>query len=96
MDLKTKQVESSLKSKGFVQEDGKHRHFLYVRMSGERTRIRTHTSHGSKTISDYLIGAMKRQMKLSTSADFKDFVDCEMIQERYEELLVEGGHLVSE
>ncbi|MCD4707018.1 MAG: hypothetical protein K8S62_04690 [Candidatus Sabulitectum sp.] len=81
-------VEKALRKKGFWEDSGDHHRFSYRTLSGEISRIRTHTSHSKskKDISDKLIGQMAKQLKLSR-AEFIDLVNCPLSQEDYENIL---------
>ena len=67
MRIPRKVIETSLKQKGFVQDNRDHRKF-FLYYKGKKTGIFTYTSHGSKykDIGDGLISIMKRQLQLQT------------------------------
>lgn len=92
MELKQQAVEKSLKAKGFVQEDGHHRYFVYYTIDGLKSSISTRTSHGNRDLNGYLISNMARQVKLSKD-QFLDLVRCPLGRDDYERLLREGDHL---
>ncbi len=87
-------VENALVRKGFQQEESHHSYFFYYTQAGERTQIRTRTSHGtsSKSLSDNLLSLMARQCKLSKK-DFLQLVDCPLERKAYEELLESSGSI---
>jgi len=89
-----RQVEATLREKGFVQEESDHHFFLYRSLDGKKTRVRTKTSHTRKQrdIGDPILSAMARQCKL-TKHQFLDLVDCPMGREQYEGILRGQGEL---
>lgn len=83
-------VESSLREKGFLQDDSHHHYYVYHTKEGKKTRAKTKTSHTKKPkdISDYLLNQMARQCFLSNT-EFLELVDCPMDRDRYEKTLNE-------
>lgn len=90
MQRSKKQIEDAFKAKGFYQDDTHHHVFIYVRMDGKKTNVRTRTSHSSKmkSIGDPLLGEMAKQCKLSR-AEFIKLVDCPLSREDYERCIGE-------
>jgi|RifCSP16_2_1023846.scaffolds.fasta_scaffold16401_3 hypothetical protein len=89
MQREKRKIESSLKSKGFKQDDRDHHYFLYWTLDGKLTTIKTKTSHSSskyKTINEPLIGIMAKQCCLERN-DFLDLIDCPLKQKDYEIML---------
>jgi predicted RNA binding protein YcfA (HicA-like mRNA interferase family) len=83
--LKTRQIVSSLTSKGFREAAGDHQRFIYY-FEGRKTEIRTMVSRGSREIGDGLIHAMARQTKLSKE-EFVELVSCTLGSIGYAEKL---------
>ena len=76
-------VESALLRKGFIKEEGDHHYFYYCTTDGKRTSIRTKTSHSMREISDPLLSAMARQVKL-TRPELLKLVECTLSRDEYE------------
>jgi hypothetical protein len=91
--LERDDVETSLKKKGFLEEDGDHR-FYKLMVEGKYTGIMTKTSRGKKykTLSDDLVSLMARQLKL-TKKQFVDLVNCPLTLDEYVALLRRSGEL---
>ena len=90
MPRKVRHVIAALKNKGFMEDrEGHHVFLIYERLDGRRTEVRTRVSHQSSggDISDNLLGAMSRQVRLSRR-DFEQLLDCPLTREAYEEKLV--------
>lgn len=86
-------VEASLKTKGFRQGEGDHHWFIYWTSDGKKTTIRTKTSHGAtKDLGDGLLTQMARQVRTS-KGQFLDLIDCPMTRDQYEDLLRQGQHV---
>jgi predicted RNA binding protein YcfA (HicA-like mRNA interferase family) len=86
-------VETSLKKKGFRPDEGDHHWFFYWTADGKKTTVRTKTSHGpTKDLGDGLLKEMARQIRISKS-QFLELVDCPMSREQYEECLRVGEHV---
>jgi len=86
MPRKVRQVLSSLKAKGFFEDrEGHHIFLIYETRDGFRTEIRTRVSHqsGGGDISDSLLAAMARQVRLGRR-DLEQLIDCPLSRERYE------------
>lgn len=80
---------SSLSSKGFKQEERDHKTFIYY-VNGQRTSIHTKVSHSADEIDEFLIGKMKKQLKLSKQ-QFLDLVDCPLSLEQLRDYYVQNG-----
>jgi len=88
----TKDIEAALTKKGFVHTKSSHHHFLVLYVDGEKKSIFTRYSHGKKECGDNLIGLMACQIRLS-KAQFNDFIDCQLSEERYLDILSAKGIL---
>jgi hypothetical protein len=89
MPRKAREVLGGLKRKGLVEErEGHHVFLIYETTSGLRTDVRTRLSHqsGGGDITDPLLGAMARQVKLSRR-DFDQLIDCPLSRQEYESRL---------
>jgi len=61
---------------------------------GRQTAIRTKVSHGSdKDVGTDLLAAMKRQMRLDSLGQLRDFVSCKLTEEGYRAHLRSRGLL---
>ena len=90
-------LEQSLQKKGFKMDDKKDHRYFHLVVNGKRPGISTKTSHGSKkykTLAGPLQSAVKKQLKLDTSSQLKDFVDCPLSYENYLDILKEKGLVV--
>ncbi len=86
MPRKVRQVLSSVKAKGFFEDrEGHHIFLIYETRDSFRTEIRTRVSHqsGGGDISDSLLAAMARQVRLSRR-DLEQLIDCPLSREEYE------------
>ena len=86
MPRKVRQVVAGLKTKGFSEDrEGHHIFLIYETLSGLKTEIRSRVSHQSSggDISDSLLAAMARQVRLSRR-DLEQLVDCPLSREGYE------------
>jgi len=94
MPREKRQVESSLKAKGFEPKEGDHHYFYYRTVEGKKTTAFTFTSHTrkEKTISDELLSKMAKQCRL-TKQDFLKLVDCPLDRDGYETFLAAQGLL---
>ncbi|SFJ25735.1 hypothetical protein SAMN02910355_1829 [Terrisporobacter glycolicus] len=81
MVFSSNKVESSLKKKGFIQEPGDHKYFVFY-CDGKRSKIRTKVSHNGQDIGDSLIKCMSKQVHLNKS-DFADLINCPLSKEEY-------------
>jgi hypothetical protein len=70
--IERKQIETSLRKKGFVQEGGDHRYF-YREVGGRRTGAYSFTSRGTghKTYHDNLLSAIKKELRLDSMNQVK-------------------------
>jgi hypothetical protein len=89
-----KKIESSLRSKGFLEENTHHRYFHHC-YRGKKTGISTFTSHGSsyKTYSISLIKRIKDALKLDTISQTCDLLMCPMTEDNYNDFLIKKGFI---
>lgn len=92
MQIDKRVIESSLLTKGFVEEDNHHRYFHHE-YQGRRTGIYTYTSHGSdpKSYGSPLLKMMKKQLKLDTIKQVVNLFKCPMTEEDYNQILKDKG-----
>lgn len=95
MQLDRRRIESALPSKGFAEDRAGHHRYFHHEHGGKRTGIYTYTSHGSayKTYGDALLRSMRNQLRLDTTAQLADLVNCPMSQDGYNEHLRGKGLL---
>lgn len=90
MELDSRKVQNSLKSKGFrTNKKGDHIRFCYI-YQGSRTKYKTKISHGHKSIGDNLISLMARQLELSKD-QFIGVVECPVSKENLLNIYLEKG-----
>jgi len=89
-----KQIETSLRKKGFVQEGGDHRYF-YHEVDGRRTGAYAFTSRGTghRVYDENLLVAMKRELRLNTLNQVKRLLECPMNGDEYNDVLRQKGVL---
>lgn len=81
MAFNSNKVERSLKKKGFKQEPGDHKYFVFY-YNGKRSNIKTKVSHCGQDIGDSLIKCMSKQVHLSKT-DFENLINCPLSKEEY-------------
>ena len=89
--FKGAEIARSLKRKGFEPGNGDHI-FLYLKVDGKRTKIRTKVSHGRKEYTGYLWGCLKEQLKLD-NAHLSELIVCTLSHDEYIKILKEAGDL---
>ncbi|MBC8231803.1 hypothetical protein H8E77_19815 [bacterium] len=96
MRIPKKVIETSLKQKGFVQDNRDHRKF-FLYYKSKKTGIFTYTSHGSKykDIGNKLISIMKRQVRLEKNKEAEDLFRCPMSGDEYIQKLIERNIITS-
>ena len=80
-----------LLTKGFVAYESHHTMYWLV-VAGRTTDIRTRISHGQRKADNWLLAQIAKQLRLSKQ-ELLSFIDCEISQKDYVELLVQRGHL---
>lgn len=87
-------AEANLLSKGFKKEQSKHTlyHFFH---DGVKTGVHTLLSHGEKEIDEFVIGMIKRELKIKTQSQVKKFLKCELDQNWYISFL-KGEKIIKE
>lgn len=93
MPRKTRDIDGSLRKKGFKRED-KHHIFYQLWVDEKKTTIYTKVSHGSSEVHDSLLGQMARQLRLDRN-QFCELVDCSLTHEDYLAILRTAGHIES-
>ncbi len=87
-ELKGREINNALLSKGFRKHENDHTYYvLYIR--GKRTSIRTKLSHGSREYNDTLLSLIKRQLRMPSLQFLLDYVDCKADKEDYVTHLIE-------
>ena len=83
--LSRKTIEMNLQKKGFRKNESDHKlYILYYK--GKKTNIRTKISRGSEKYRDYgddLLLKMRRQLKLDSLSQAKNFLSCPLSIEDY-------------
>lgn len=90
-DLRTAEIETALKAKGFVKEKRDHYYFFF-HYKGRKTSIHTRFSHNERVADSWLQGQMARQMRLS-KADFLAFVACTISATDYAAMMLQRGYV---
>lgn len=83
-----REVISSLISKGFEKSNNDHKKFiLYI--NNQKTNIFTKVSHGKKSndLDSFILSSIKKQIKLDTTSQLLELVDCTMSGSDYLEIL---------
>ncbi|WNY26270.1 type II toxin-antitoxin system HicA family toxin [Methanolapillus ohkumae] len=89
---KTREIESALVKKGFVEDRKRgHKHYIYY-YNGKKMEISTIVSHGVKEYGRDLIMEMKRQLFL-TRPQFDNLVQCPLTKEELREIYKKKGRL---
>lgn len=89
---KSKEILNGLKSKGFQQSNTDHKKLILF-VNGQKTSIRTKVSHGKKEYGDQLLALVKRQLKLDSSHQLLELIDCPMSTKEYVEYLELNNHI---
>lgn len=94
--IKASLAKKSLLAKGFRGPKGKRDHsyfFLYV--NGKKKAIFAKISHGAraKEIDSYILGKMRKTLKLESNQQAADLLTCKMIAEVYLDHLRKDGHI---
>jgi hypothetical protein len=89
--LDYRELHSALLSKGAATEDRTRHHVFYlIEVDGKMYRATklSHSAHGQ--ISNDILGAVARQMRLRTK-ELRDFVDCTVTREQWLDLWRQRG-----
>ncbi len=90
MPFDARKVAAALLSKGF-RKDQSHHTYYHLYVDGKDVGVFTKISQGEKEIGTPLAKRMQRQMKLSSSTNFQDFVQCPLTYEVYIDMLRKAG-----
>ena len=82
-------IASSLKRKGFDEDNSGDHRFFHHKFNGKVTGVRTKLSRGSKhrRIGAPLLSSIRKQLKLDTQKELSDLVNCPMTKEHSAEIL---------
>ena len=86
-------IDSALCKKGFLKDlDGDHVNYYFLRLTGERSFVKTKMSHGmmGSTIDVNILSKMARQLHL-TKKQFLELIDCPLYEKGYRQILREAG-----
>ena len=81
---------SALLKKGFESERQTTDEMFYLYYQGKKTSVHTKLSHGrGEVLRDKILGMLRRQLRLETAGQFRDFVECPMSGDDYAAYLLE-------
>lgn len=88
-------IQSSLAKKGFVCEDDRDHKYYHHKLDGRYTGVKTKFSRGSnfKRLDPSLLSRIKKQLRLNTSREFRELVECPMSKDDYVQILRTKGVL---
>ncbi|MBZ3935513.1 type II toxin-antitoxin system HicA family toxin [Methanimicrococcus blatticola] len=85
MRFKSREIESALKKKGFIEvRNGDHKHYYFVDESGY-TFLKTRVSHGNPEYSGRLLSSLMKQLHLNSS-QLQDLVNCPLTKDRLHQI----------
>lgn len=84
-------IRTALLAKGFFSHHTDHEWFV-LRVAGKTAPVRTKLSHGQRTVDEWLIQKMAKQLRLS-KREFLDLVQCTLSEAEYVRLLKDRGQL---
>ena len=91
---KVKNLEKTLKKKGFVLDPQiDHHRFYYLYIEGKKYPIYTYLSHSIIEYGKELMGEIKKQLKFDSSSNLDRFFDSPMSKEKYIEMLRNQNHI---
>jgi hypothetical protein len=83
------EIKKSLLKKGFKYADGDHKRLWLYDEDGNQLKVHTLLSHSKKDYSNYLLGAMKRQLHFDNSLQMEKFIKCSVNYQDYLQILRE-------
>ena len=94
MQIEKRDVESNLPKKGFEKDTSRQHHIYFNhRYNGKYTGAFTYTSHTRKSIGAPIISQMKKELRLNSTQQVVDLVNCPITGEQYVEILKSKGQL---
>jgi hypothetical protein len=90
-EIPVAKVLAALERKGFRRSDT-HHILLRFYLGGRLTSIKTRISHGQRSLDDWFIGQMTKQIRLSKK-EFLDLTECSLSEAEYGRLMVARGHI---
>lgn len=92
-EVRTAPIISALLSKGFVRASGNRDHqYFFFHYRGKKSDIFTRISHGARTVDDWLVGRMAKQVRLS-KREFLSLVECTLSGAEYARLMADRGEV---
>jgi hypothetical protein len=90
-------AQQALGRKGFRLLETHHAYYV-LHVDNKPTQIRTYFSHKNtgKDLWDNEVNGMKNQMKFSSPKELFQFIDCDISEAAYVQLLRERGHIPPE
>lgn len=89
MVVDSEALKRSLEKKGFVMDESDHHVYRHT-YKGKVTGIWTKVSHGARhDISNGLLSAVKKQMKLRSPNQVQEFAKCTLSEDAYNRILIE-------
>lgn len=93
MQIDRRIIESSLRKKGFIEEEGGGHKYFHHKVGDKRTGPYTFLSRGSKykTYDVSLLKFMKKHLRLDSLDQVKRLLECPMTGEEYNSILKSKG-----
>lgn len=93
MKIEKKNMDKNLPKKGFVRSEAHHIYFHH-HYDGKDTGVYTYISHGSKRdFSGHIVTKIRKQLKLDSSKEALDLINCPMDEDTYNQILRDKGYL---
>lgn len=92
MKVERTAIIKNLPKKGFRKEQSGHHIYFHHEYRGMKTGAYTYVSRSTKhkDVSGSLLPSMKKQLRLQTTRDVVDLVNCPMSGEEYNRILIGG------
>jgi coproporphyrinogen III oxidase-like Fe-S oxidoreductase len=97
MKVERKDICKNLPKKGFKPDDTKHHLYFHFYYKGSYTGIYTYVSHSTnhKDYSNRLLTEIRMQLKLNTTQQVVDLVNCPMNEQDYIQILIDSGAIAA-
>jgi hypothetical protein len=93
MTIKVRDAATSLNAKGFARAKERDHLYFFYWLEGKKTAVHAKISHGAKEIDDYVLGKIRKSLRLDTKRQAADLLQCPMTKADYRKFLIEHAKL---
>lgn len=93
-EIRAALLVNALLAKGFREVEGRDHRYFFLYVDSRKTAVFTHISHGQRTLDDWMLGQVARQVHLS-KREMLRYIECTLTADAYLQLTIGRGFVRS-